>query len=165
MFWGQALIEFRRTSEARSWPNFRAWHLRTDSKSAFATSLVGSRSPPSTTSFGISAFDMWRGTRPPTLPMSSRMHHFPNRRPSDLRNAHRYQRGRRRKQHARGPLPLTRLLASRQTPLTHPANASHWRSPSARVIFTRPLWLFHCTPESTKFVEGEPRMAYGCSAN
>ena len=31
-----------------------------------------------TTSFGILAFDMSRGTRPPTLPMSSRMHHFPN---------------------------------------------------------------------------------------
>ena len=43
-------------------------------------SLVGSRSPPLTTSFGISAFDMSRGTHPPTLPMSSRMHHFPNRR-------------------------------------------------------------------------------------
>src|SRR5580693_7005795 len=80
MFWGQALIEFRRTNKARSWPNFLAWHLKTDSKSAFATSLVGSRSPPSTTSFGISAFDMSRGTHPPTLPMSSRMHHFPNRR-------------------------------------------------------------------------------------
>src|ERR1700719_1533931 len=80
MFWGQALIEFRRTKCARSWPNFRAWHLKTDSKSAFATSLVGSRSPPLTTSFGISAFDMSRGTHPPTLPMSSRMHHFPNRR-------------------------------------------------------------------------------------
>src|SRR6202047_4305805 len=50
-----------------------------DSKSSFATSLVGSRSPPLTTSFGISAFDMSRGTHPPTLPMSSRMHHFPNR--------------------------------------------------------------------------------------
>src|SRR5277367_6498246 len=82
MFWGQALIEFRRTNKARSWPNFRAWHLKTDSKSAFATSLVGSRSPPLTTSFGISAFDMSRGTHPPTLPMSSRMHHFPNRRPA-----------------------------------------------------------------------------------
>src|SRR5580704_18382589 len=87
MFWGQALIEFRRTNKARSWPNFRAWHLKTDSKSAFATSLVGSRSPPLTTSFGISAFDMSRGTHPPTLPMSSRMHHFPNRRPSDHRIA------------------------------------------------------------------------------
>src|ERR1700675_662753 len=84
MFWGQALIELRRTNKARSWPNFRAWHLKTDSKSAFATSLVGSRSPPLTTSFGISAFDMSRGTRPQTLPMSSRMHHFPNRRPPDL---------------------------------------------------------------------------------
>src|ERR1700722_14431774 len=79
MFWGQALIEFRRTNKARSWPNFLAWHLKTDSKSAFATSFGGSRSPPSTTSFGISAFDMSRGTHPPTLPMSSRMHHFPNR--------------------------------------------------------------------------------------
>src|SRR6202051_2014278 len=93
MFWGQALIEFRRTNKARSWPNFRAWHLKTDSKSAFATSLVGSRSPPLTTSFGISAFDMSRGTHPPTLPMSSRMHHFPNRRPPDHRVAHTYQRG------------------------------------------------------------------------
>src|SRR5216683_2294837 len=81
MFWGQALIEFRRTNKARSSPNFRAWHLKTDSKSAFATSLVGSRSPPLTTLFGISAFDMSRGTHPPTLPMSSRMDHFPNRRP------------------------------------------------------------------------------------
>src|SRR5271154_5579289 len=81
MFWGQALIEFRRTNKARSWPNFRGWHLKTDSKSAFATSLVGSRSPPLTTSFGISAFDMSRGTHPPTLPISSRMHHFPNSRP------------------------------------------------------------------------------------
>src|SRR6202167_5924492 len=88
MFWGQALIEFRRTNKARSWPNFRAWHLKTDSKSAFATSLVGSRSPPLTTSFGISVFDMSRGTHPPTLPMSSRMHHFPNRRPPDHRVAH-----------------------------------------------------------------------------
>src|SRR5271169_5328814 len=88
MFWGRALIEFRRTNKARSWPNFRAWHLKTDSKSAFATSLVGSRSPPLTTSFGISAFDMSRGTHPPTLPMSSRMHHFPNRRPPDHRIAH-----------------------------------------------------------------------------
>src|SRR5271154_1651781 len=87
MFWGQALIEFRRTNKARSWPNFRAWHLKTDSKSAFATSLVGSRSPPLTTSFGISAFDMSRGTHPPTLPMSSPMHHFPNRRPPDHRIA------------------------------------------------------------------------------
>jgi len=93
MFWGQASIEFRRKNNARSWPNFRAWHLRTDSKSAFATSLVGSRSPPLTTSFGISAFDMSRGTHPPTLPMSSRMHHFPNRRPPDHRTAHTYQRG------------------------------------------------------------------------
>src|SRR5271163_3466708 len=59
-----------------------------DSKSAFATSLVGSRSPPSTTSFGISAFDMSRGTHPPTLPMSSRMRHFPNRRPPDHPIAH-----------------------------------------------------------------------------
>src|SRR6202042_1015645 len=67
---------------ARSYPNFRAWHLKTDSKSAFATSLVGSRSPPLTTSFGISAFDMSRGTHPPTLPMLSRWPHFPNRRPS-----------------------------------------------------------------------------------
>src|SRR6267142_1733760 len=92
MFWGQALIEFRRTNKARSWPNFRAWHLKTDSKSAFATSLVGSRSPPLTTSFGISAFDMSRGTHPPTLPMSLRMHHFPNRRPPDHRIAHTYQR-------------------------------------------------------------------------
>src|ERR1700729_2559443 len=81
MFWGQALIEFRRTNKARSYPNFRAWHLKTDSKSAFATSLVGSRSQPLTTSFGISAFDMSRGTHPPTLPTSSRMHHFPSRRP------------------------------------------------------------------------------------
>src|SRR5271163_2424008 len=81
MSWGQALIEFRRTNKARSWSNFRAWHLKTDSKSAFATSLVGSRSPPLTTSFGISAFDMSRGTHPPTLPTSSRMHHFPNSRP------------------------------------------------------------------------------------
>src|SRR5271170_4940561 len=88
MFWGQALIEFSRTNKARSWPNFHAWHLKTDSKSAFATSLVGSRSPPLTTSFGISAFDMSRGTHPPTLPMSSRMHHFPNRRPPDHRIAH-----------------------------------------------------------------------------
>src|SRR5271163_1867264 len=88
MFWGQAWIEFRRTNKARYWPNFRAWHLKTDSKSAFATSLVGSRSPPLTTSFGISAFDMSRGTHPPTLPMSSRMHHFPNRRPPDHRIAH-----------------------------------------------------------------------------
>ena len=40
--------------------------------------FVGSRSPPLTTSLGISAFDMSRGTHPPTLPiMSSRMHHFP----------------------------------------------------------------------------------------
>src|ERR1700720_1768688 len=78
MLWGQALIEFRRTNKARSWPNFRAWHLKTDSKSAFATSLVGSRSPPLTTSFGISAFDMSRGTHAPTLRMLSRMHHFPN---------------------------------------------------------------------------------------
>src|SRR5580658_5114428 len=85
MFWGQTLIEFRRTNKARSWPNFRAWHLKTDSRSAFATSLVGSRSPPLTTSFGISAFDMSRGTHPPTLPMSSRTHHFPNRRPPDAR--------------------------------------------------------------------------------
>ena len=53
--------------------------LKTDLKSAFATSLVGSRSPPLTTSLGISAFDMSRDTHPPTLPMSSRMHHFPNR--------------------------------------------------------------------------------------
>src|SRR3984893_5398414 len=88
MFWGQAFIEFRRTNKARSWPNFRAWHLKTDSRSAFATSLVGSRSPPLTTSFGISAFDMSRGTHPPTLPMSSRMHHFPNRRLPDHRIAH-----------------------------------------------------------------------------
>src|ERR1700720_3066013 len=87
MLWGQALIEFRRTNKARSWPNFRAWHLKTDLKSAFATSLVGSRSPPLTTSFGISAFDMSRGTHPPTLPMSSRMHHFPNRRPPNHRIA------------------------------------------------------------------------------
>src|SRR6202035_4158104 len=79
MFWGQVLIEFRGTNKARYWPNFRAWHLKTDSKSAFATSLVGSRSPPLTTSLGTSAFDMSRGTHPPTLPMSSRMHHFPNR--------------------------------------------------------------------------------------
>src|SRR6202789_2472550 len=86
MFWEQALIESRRTNKAQSWPNFRAWHLKTDSKSAFATSLVGSRSPPLTTSFGISAFDMSRGTHSPTLPMSSRMHHFPNRRPPDHRN-------------------------------------------------------------------------------
>src|ERR1700688_987593 len=93
MFWGQALIEFRRTNKARSLRNFRAWHLRTGSKSAFATSLVGNRSPPLTTSFGISAFDMSRGTHPPTLPMSSRMHHFPNRRPPDHRIAHTYQRG------------------------------------------------------------------------
>src|ERR1700722_20048629 len=78
MFWGQTLIEFRRTNKARSWPNFRAWHLKTDSKSAFATSLVGSRSPPLTTSFGISAFDMSRGIHHPTLLTSSRMHHFPN---------------------------------------------------------------------------------------
>src|SRR5258708_25875501 len=99
MFWGQALIEFRRTNKARSWPNFRAWHLKTDSKSAFATSLVGSRSPPLTTSFGISAFDMSRGTHPLTLPMSSRMHHFPNRRPPEHRIAHTYQRGSRRRQH------------------------------------------------------------------
>src|SRR6202521_5891739 len=90
MFWGQALIEFRRTNKARSWPNFRAWHLKADSKSAFATSLGGSQSPPLTTSFGISAFDMSRGTHPPTLPMSSRMHHFPNRRPPDHRIAHTY---------------------------------------------------------------------------
>src|SRR5882757_3724941 len=88
MFWGQALIEFRRTNKARSWPNFRAWHLKTDSKSAFATSFGGSRRPPLTTSFGISAFDMSRGTHPPTLPMSSRMHHFPNRRPPNHRIAH-----------------------------------------------------------------------------
>src|SRR5271168_4688678 len=93
MFWGQTLIEFRRTNKARSWPNFRAWHLKTDSKSAFATSLVVSRSPPLTTLLGISAFDMSRGTHPPTLPMSSRMHHFPNRRPPDHRIAHTYQRG------------------------------------------------------------------------
>src|SRR5580658_11082484 len=86
MFWGQALIEFRRTTKARSWPNFRAWDLKTDSKTAFATSRVGSRSPPLTTSFGISAFDMSRGTHPPTLPMSSRMRHFPNRRPPNHRN-------------------------------------------------------------------------------
>src|ERR1700730_5892196 len=84
MFWGQALIEFRMTNKARSQPNFRAWHLKTDLKSAFATSLVGSRSPPLTTSFGISAFDMSRATHAPTLPMSSRPHHFPNRRPPDL---------------------------------------------------------------------------------
>src|SRR5882672_1712981 len=90
MFWGQALIEFRRTNKARSWPNFRAWHLKTDSKIAFATSFGGSRSPPLTTSFGISAFDMSMGTHPPTLPMSSRMHHFPNR-PPDHRIAHTYQ--------------------------------------------------------------------------
>src|SRR6266478_2490407 len=77
MFWGQALIEFRRTNKARSYPNFRAWHLKTDSKIAFATSFGGSRRPPLTTSFGISAFDMSRGTHPPTLPISSRMHHFP----------------------------------------------------------------------------------------
>src|SRR5271168_5115025 len=88
MFWGLALIEFRRTNKARSSPNFRAWHLKTDSKIASATSLVGSRSPPLTTSFGISAFDMSRGTHDPTLPMSSRMHHFPNRRPPDQRIAH-----------------------------------------------------------------------------
>src|ERR1700730_12630289 len=88
MFWGQALIEFRRTNKARSWPNFRAWHLKTDSKSAFASSFGGSRSPPLTTSFGISAFDMSRGTHPPTLPMSSRTHPFPNRRPPDHRIAH-----------------------------------------------------------------------------
>src|SRR5271163_4720619 len=93
MSWGQALIEFRRTNKARSWSNFRAWDLKTDSKSACATSLVGSRSPPLTTSFGISVFDMSRGTHPPTLPMSSRMHHFPNRRLSDHRIAHTYQRG------------------------------------------------------------------------
>src|SRR3984957_15035779 len=93
MFWGQTLIEFRRTNKARSWPNFRAWRLKTDSKSAFATSLVGSRSPPLTTSFGISAFDMSRGTHPPTLPLWSRMHHFPKRRPPDYRTAHTYQRG------------------------------------------------------------------------
>src|ERR1700678_1818911 len=94
MFWGQALIEFRKTNKAQSWPNFRAWHLKTDSKSAFATSLVGSRSPPLTTSFGISAFDMSRGTHPPTLPMSSRMHHLPNRRSPDHRIACTYQLGR-----------------------------------------------------------------------
>src|SRR5580700_8748762 len=88
MFWGKALIEFRRTNKARSWLNFRAWHLKTDSKSAFATSFGGSRRPPLTTSFGISAFDMSRGTHPPTLPMSLRMHHFPNRGPPDHRNAH-----------------------------------------------------------------------------
>src|SRR6202035_5266066 len=41
-----------------------------------------------TTSFGISAFDMSRGTHPLTLPMSSRMHRFPNRRPPDHRVAH-----------------------------------------------------------------------------
>src|SRR6267154_4457857 len=92
MFWGQALIEFRMTNKARSKPNFRAWHLKTDLKSAFATSLVGSRSPPLTTSLGILAFDMSRGTHPPTLPMSSRMHHFPNRRPPDHRIAHTYRR-------------------------------------------------------------------------
>src|ERR1700735_2061750 len=40
---------------------------------------VSGSSPPLTTSFGTSAFDMSRGTHPPTLPMSSRMHHFPNR--------------------------------------------------------------------------------------
>src|SRR5580700_7974175 len=85
MFWGQALIEFRRTNKARSYLNFRAWHLKADSKSAFATSRVGSRSPPLTTSFGISAFDMSRGTHPPTLPISSRMRHFPNRRAPDDR--------------------------------------------------------------------------------
>src|SRR5271170_7571252 len=79
MFWGQALIEFSRTNKARSWSNFRAWHLKTDSKSAFATSLVGSPSRLLTTSFGISAFDMSRGTHSLTLPMSSRLHHFPNR--------------------------------------------------------------------------------------
>src|SRR5271163_4186078 len=90
MFWGQALIEFRWRNKPRSWPNFRVWHLRADSKSAFATSLVGSRSPPLTTSFGILAFDMSRGTHAPTLPMSSRMHHFPNRRPPDHRIAHTY---------------------------------------------------------------------------
>src|SRR3984885_515067 len=88
MFWGQALIEFRMINNARSWPNFRAWHLKTDSKSAFATSLVGSRSPPLTTSFGISAFGMSKDTHPPTLPMSSLMHHFPNRRPRDHRIVH-----------------------------------------------------------------------------
>src|SRR5271155_4925878 len=93
MFWGQALSEFHRTNKARSWPNFRAWHLKTDSKSAFATSLVGSRSPPLTTSFAISVLDMSRATHPPTLPMSSRMHPFPNRRPPDHRIAHTYQRG------------------------------------------------------------------------
>src|SRR6202041_109016 len=103
MFWGQALIEFRRTNKARSSPNFRAWHLRTDSKSAFATSLVGSRSPPLTTSFGISAFDMSRGTHPPTLPMSSRMHHFPNRRPPDYRIAHTYHSGCRGLLHGKPP--------------------------------------------------------------
>src|ERR1700722_4708360 len=88
MFWGQALTEFRRTNRARSWLNFRAWHSKTDSKGAFATPLAGSRSPRLTTSFEISAFDMSRGTRPPTLPMSPRMHHFPNRRPPDHRIAH-----------------------------------------------------------------------------
>jgi hypothetical protein len=67
--------------------------LKTDSKSAFARSLVASRSPPLTTSFGISAFDMSRGTHPPTLPMSSRMHHFSNRLPPDHRIAHAHQRG------------------------------------------------------------------------
>jgi hypothetical protein len=35
---------------------------------------------------------MSRGTHPPTLPMSSRMHHFPNRRPPDHRIAHTYRR-------------------------------------------------------------------------
>src|SRR3984885_14412655 len=69
-------------------PNFRAWHLKTDSKIAFATSFGGSRRPPLRTSFGISAFDMSRGTNPPTSPMSSRMHHFPNRRPPDDQIAH-----------------------------------------------------------------------------
>src|ERR1700730_12334067 len=93
MFWGQALIEFRRTNKARSWPNFRAWHLKMDSKRAFATSLVGSRSPPLTTAFGFSAFDLSGSTHPPTFPFSSRMHHFPNRRPPDHRIAHTYQRG------------------------------------------------------------------------
>src|SRR5882762_4085207 len=114
MFWGQALIEFRRTNKARSWPNFRAWHLKTDSKSALATSLVGSRSPPLTTSFGISAFDMSMGTHPPTLPMSSRMHHFPNR-PPDHRIAHTYQ-----SFHLRAPCPSSAHFAPLLVPTASP---------------------------------------------
>src|SRR5277367_2099344 len=114
MFWGQALIEFPKTNKERSWQNFHAWHLNTDSKSAFATSLVGRRSPPLTTLFGISAFDMSRDTDLPTLPMSSRMHHFPNRRPPDHRIAHTWQRGVKKETTCKDELPK-----GRRSPLFH----------------------------------------------